>query len=363
MTAEPAPVPAPPATPGPPTTGAGVPEPDDFEGTSRWVDASAEVRSTAKWIATAVAGVGAVIFGAGPILARTELDASSWPFLRVVACVAAAVVGVLGLVLLINALLRAQMPVELNLATLPDTFKQQVAADPSAYLPGNCLTVDEFRTRLRGYQTAAVRLPEQVEAANRDDDKASLQRALAAVDKNLALYRRRRSELLAQGVFAAASERVVGQGTQMGWGAVIAVAGSVVYLLLVSGKSPDEAEADAAAAPDVAVLHPYDDNEASRALWAEVGLDACVVPPPTTTTPTTAPTTATTPPTTTVAPIADVTVLRHDGQGTPDDPYVVETLGLPEGCPRVRFAVIDSVALLTTDDAEELTISYEEDDE
>ena len=154
-----------------------MPEPDDFEGTSRWVDASAEVRSTAKWIATVVAGVGAVIFGAGPILARTELDASSWPFLRVVACVAAAVVGVLGLVLLINALLRAQMPVELNLATLPDTFKQQVAADPSAYLPGNCLTVDEFRTRLRVYQTAAVRLPEQVEAANRDDDKASLQRA------------------------------------------------------------------------------------------------------------------------------------------------------------------------------------------
>ena len=119
----------------------------------------------------------------------------------------------------------------------------------------------------------------------------------------------------------------------MGWGAVIAVAGSVVYLLLVSGKSPDEAEADAAAAPDVAVLHPYDDNEASRALWAEVGLDACVVPPPTTTTPTTAPTTATTPPTTTVAPIADVTVLRHDGQGTAEDPYVVETLGLPEGFP------------------------------
>ena len=29
----------------------------------------------------------------------------------------------------------------------------------------------------------------------------------------------------------------------------------------------------------------------------------------------------------------------------------------------MRFTVIDSVALLTTDDADELTITYEEDDE
>ena len=49
----------------------------DFEGPSRWVAASAEVRKTALWTATALAAAGGVVFGAGPLIARTELDAAS----------------------------------------------------------------------------------------------------------------------------------------------------------------------------------------------------------------------------------------------------------------------------------------------
>ena len=190
----------------------------DFEGPSRWVTASDEVRKTALWTATALAAAGAVIFGAGPLIARTELDAASWPIGRITLCIVSAVIGILGVVLIVGSLVSAQLPIELTIASLPESFKKKIQADPRAYLPGNCTTVDEFRTRLRAYQTAEAELPNRILATQDSKVKKQLEQALSTTVRNAEIYRRARNRLLAQGKYEAASAALASKAAPVALG-------------------------------------------------------------------------------------------------------------------------------------------------
>lgn len=323
---------APVAAATPPAPAPQGPAPDlTLEGPSRWVTATAETRKTAQWVATALAAVGGVVFGAGPLLARTDLDVSEWSGLRLAVTVVSVVVGALGLMVVIAELVRIQVPIEVTLTTIPKSLRTQIERDPGSYLPGDCTSVAQVAMRLKGFRVAQVELRQQLASTTDAQQRQAIQSAQMAVDHNVEVYRRARSELIAQGGYVAASEAVTSRWKPIATGTVLAALGATCYLLAISGEPPDDTGGGTA---QVATLVAYDDGR-SDALWEALGLEACEQSDGT------------------------VVVLEHSGTGAADDPYQVSTLGEPDGCRAMRFSVIDDVAKLTVPTPEEVTITYE----
>lgn len=288
------------------------------------------------------------MFGGGPLIARLDLDVSDWSLARLLWTLGAAAVGAGGLLLVISSLVSALLPVEFTLENLPPEQVTRINANAASLLPRLSNDLAEFRERLRSYQQAAATLQAKVRSTEAAD-KPRLETALADVTANLDRYRQVRAELLAHASFDASSRIFDTRREKIAWGTVFAVLGGTLYLLLVSGKAPDDGKKGEAegggSAPAVAVLSKIDDPtskaDAGQIFWDKVGLEACE----------------------TESGSGKVHVLKMGGTGSADDPYQVQTLGIPEACAIKSFSVADAVAVLTVDEPQKLEITYQEQEE
>lgn len=117
----------------------------------------------------------------------------------------------------------------------------------------------------------------------------------------------------------------------------MAVAGAALYLILISGKAPDDKGASSGAGTSAAEIGTLTKNTdgSSNTLWSTINLSRCELS------------------------AGAVPVLKRSGKGVAADPYVVETLGRPDGCPRITFSVIDAVATYSAEKPQEVKIEYE----
>lgn len=317
----------------------GTPAAPEFDRPERWATASAEVRKVAQWSASALAAVAGVAFGAGPIVSRVDLDVSTWSGARIAVCLTAVVVGAGGVVLVITMLIRAMLPTLVTLDDLPTAMRTRIDKDPAEWLTGDAQSLEDFQHRLKAYAAAAAGFAADAAAADNPESKAQLTRLAARQAENERIYRARRAQLLAQGEYAATNERLNGTtAAVVGIGAVLTVLGAAAYLLTLSGKAP---EAPSTASGAELALLSKNESGSSDALWTALGLARCELG-----TKVGAP------------PSHSILVMKSGGHGVAADPYEVETLGQPVGCPRVSFTVIDDVAQLVVIKPEEQTITY-----
>ncbi|MEU4194449.1 hypothetical protein AB0E69_21305 [Kribbella sp. NPDC026611] len=278
--------------------------------------ASAELRSTAKWVITALAAVATVVFGAGPVVSRPSLDFHDDALQLVIAGVLG-VAGLIGIGMLIFGVSKVLLPVEVSLDNLPADLVEKIDSAPESVLPADAHSLREFRDQLAAYRVAAVELPDKAEDADQraadayDKDPAvhaaatqearELRNAYDDVAANLALYESVRTDVIDRGAYTKLSQ--VFSGKQGVWiaGALMAGIGGLGFqLALTSSPSGSEPAAKAAAVNQVAMLS----GSGARAtqFWTTYGLKACE-------------TTG-----------GQVPVLVTGGEGTADSPYVVQTL-------------------------------------
>lgn len=333
----PAEAPPPPAVPpagapGTPISAPG-PTPPVADGPARWMEATKEVRKTASWLATGAGAAAAVIFGGGPLLARVDLDPATWSIERIALTIGSAVVGMVGVLLVIAGLVRVQLPIELTLSTLPDGFKNLVKASPQDYLPAESPSLESFKRRLKSFRRAAAVLPGDIAKETDPAQKARLEQTYEVVKKNADLYTARRNELLAQGGYYSSTRLFRTNASWLCGGAVLAVIGATGYLLAISGKPSDSDPPTSGAEIASLVALP---GGASDALIQAVGIARCAAEDDPTRIP----------------------VLLHGGTGTSADPWQLESLGTPMGCPAVTFTAISEVVQVVKRVPTEHTITY-----
>lgn len=304
--------------------------------TSRWVTATSQARDTAKWTATALASVGGVIFGAGPIIADVEQDVSDWSVLRIFLVLASAMVGVYGLLKLVGALVRVQLPIEISLARLPPSLERRIEDDPENFLPAGCTSVAQFRRRLRSYRRASVQLSNDALTAE-GAEKAEIEAAAAAMKHNADTYERVRRELLAETAYLETVKAVDGLSRPAAKGALLAVFGAVSYLLLVSGPADEDGSAKAGDAntPSIALLRTTDP---AGEFWTLLELQACEIED------------------------GEVPVLLSGGDGTSDNPWQLQSIGSPDGCPSIVFSATTDVAQIVQLKPREVKVTVEVDE-
>jgi hypothetical protein len=115
-------------------------------GAERWTNASEAVQTTAKWVITALAAVGAVMFAKGFITTPQLSIEDNLPQLLI--AWALGVAAVIGVDLLIWGTSRALFPQVLTLGSLPAKFRELVDLDPADYLPSGATSVEQFEQRL-----------------------------------------------------------------------------------------------------------------------------------------------------------------------------------------------------------------------
>jgi hypothetical protein len=323
---------------------------------SRWVVASTQVRDTARWVVTTAAGAAAVIFGGAPLIGKADLTGEYVPA-RVALILLSATVGVLGFAGIIGVTARVLLPYETTLAHLPPALKLQIRRDPGSYLPGDLQSVHAFRKDLQWWSTQARQLaadvtnlearlatakalpakdptkPRQVAAL--EADMPAHRQAADIAAGNVAIFERARDDILGQASFTTVRDLWAGSGEWLMFCGVLAVIGAASYVMLI-GFEPEEDEPDPPPERPVLALLTRNADGASDALWTAADLASCEVPGE--------------------EPV--VPVLLEDGTGTPEAPYVVQTLGVVDGCPIARFSVIGDVATVTIPD-DEVTITYQ----
>lgn len=309
---------------------------DDDDGATRWVTATSQARETAKWTATAVAAVGGVVFGAGPLIADVEQDVAEWSVVRIVLALAAALVGVYGVLALIGALLRAQLPIELSLARLPRLLELRIRRRPEDFLPSGCTSLSQFRSRLRSYRRASLQLANDARTAT-VQRRPAIKAAAAAMQQNAHTYERTRDELLAEAGYLETISALEHLRRPAGKGALLAVFGAVSYLLLVSAPANDddgkaEGVGGSDSVPELATLLPTDPQ---GEFWTELELASCEIGN------------------------GEVPVLLVGGSGSGDDPWELQTIGTPKSCPSITFTARSEVVQLVQREPREITINFE----
>jgi hypothetical protein len=327
---------------------------------SRWETGTKETRETAKWVVATAGAAGAVIFGAGPILARADLTGDHIP-LRVFALLLSAAVGVTGLAYIIGQTARVLLPFEVTLAELPTSLLAKITASPSAYLPSDAPDVLAFREGMSTWDLAARELRDQ--SAQRQDelkellassppDVDSISRLRTETDlyetyariasENLAIYKAARDDLLDQAAYTETRRLYAGNWWKLYAAGLAIVLGAVCYLLLL-GADPakDDSDADSTPAPRVGQL-VMSETAAAVELWEAADLNGCQ--------------------STATSGAVFVDVVVESGHGSVNSPYAVRTLG-PDTehpqCRRVSFNVIDDVARVVVPDVDEkLEITY-----
>jgi hypothetical protein len=366
--------------------------PADPSASSRWVTASEQVRSAAKWFIAALAAASGVVFGSGPIISSGELSGDHvWArAIGLALCASVAAGGVLYLIFRTTLVL---LPYETSLGGLPDTFLQRIEGAPDAYLPSGISSVAQLRIQLRDRTIAERRNRAEIETLRRrldaaETDEAERAVAIAALQRRLGvatpakadelraeldalqresvaakediasweseLFERQRAhgiqvenvavlesvkrDLLEQSAFSSTNGAFTEHWPALAVAAMLAVLGGVGYLLLWSTQDEDP---PAAAAPSAAMLVKRP-GDAGESLWAAAGLAGCEV-----------------------GDDGHVPILVSSGTGTVDDPYQVSTMWTGPGCPTVSFSVIEPVARVIKLAPTKVTIEYDasEDDD
>lgn len=342
-----------PITPGAPDAGSTATVAD-----STWVTASAELRSTAKWMIAALAAVGAVVFGAGPIIARPTLSFND----DIGQLLLAAFLGSLGLIgigILIFAVSKVLLPVEMSLDDLPEDLKNQISTRPESLLPADASTLAGFRQQLAALRTSAVEIPdkaddfERIAAAEqkkgnadafwRANEAASAYRSAEEDTKaNLAIYEDVRNDLINRGAYSQLSTVFSTQTKRLWVGAVMAGLGGLGFqLALTSVPAGEDAGAETTSyVNSIGILSPTGDGPSE--FWNQYGLEACETSE------------------------GQVPVLITGGAGTPESPYFVQTIpeSIPEdpsGCPPITFVAHPDLFSLVTPTPEEITFKNESD--
>ena len=334
---------------GPATPAAPAAPADSSLGTRRdWAKASGEVRTTVKWLITALAAVGAMLFAKGVV----TTPGLSWTENRgqLVWALVCGTLALLGIGALITMAVRLLRPAMYTLGDLPPGFRTRVDANPAEFLPSGVTGVADFEQRYRRAQRA-VFTSEQVLAQLTRAATAARQRADAVDDAhpgkpvleaattqaessrdaakdgrslivhNWAVYRQSKDALLERaeyhtqisGISRASLAALVLSG-------VAAALGGIGYLLALAAPGDDAVTAKTAAAPVVGEL-VMADSPAARQLWATLNLTTCQADPA----------------------VARVAVLIASGTGSASDPYQVTTL--PRGsCRGMTFPVLTELA-------------------
>ena len=320
---------------------------------SRWVTASDNVQTTASWIIKTLAVVGGVIFGAGPVVARPEVDpVEHWELLLLAGL--AGVAGVAGIGMLIWAASRMLLPVERTLGSLPPEFAAQIARNPRDFLPDGIDSLEAFRTRLTAQRrsTSSAKLMLARATAERDAIKED-----PKPDPDTLKAKEAEVRVLADGAAARATTRelvdpvrddILGRAKFYGVtdafevnrkfvfvGGALAAIGGIAFQLLLSSDPDEEAEASASARIGVLVKA---ESGTSDDLWRQVRLTNCERAN---------------------RPLPSVPVLVHSGSGTPEDPYTVSTIP-KASCLSRTFKVIDAVALVKFPPKREISITFTE---
>jgi hypothetical protein len=317
-----------------------------------WREAAAGVRTTVKWMVTALAAVGAVLFAKGFITTPTL----SWSenTLQLVAAWILGVTGLFGIGWLIAQAVGQLRPTVYTLGTLPAEFIRLVESHPVDYLPAGITTLAEFRTRfehtrrvvernkatideaenaLEDARTRATVTPQAVRTA--EEHLAAAAQAQRNNEHNFAIYGGVRQQLLARAEYLHLAMALPARTSRMILAAVIAAAGGIGYQLALA-TAPDSKDdgggsSGTPARPAVGEL-VRSDTEAGRQVWRELGLGRCQTDP--------------------AAP--RIAVVVASGKGSLADPHVVTTVP-HRTCPAQTFTVIDEVALVSLPVPEEIT--------
>jgi hypothetical protein len=320
---------------------------------STWVSASRELRSTAKWVITALAAVATVVFGAGPVITRPSLDFEG-AVGQLSLAFALGVAGLIGIGLLILSVSKVLLPIEMSLDELPQELGDKIEKTPASILPGGVSTLRQFRDTLASLRTAVVEIPGKVEDykqaahdAQLAGDSAAFHEAEAAAAAyeaayndalaNLVTYEAVGADLVDRGAFAKLSRVFSDQSTRLWVGALLAGIGGLGFQLALTSV-PDSGDPDpsASSAGPIAMLSP---GERASDFWNTYGLAGCETSD------------------------GQVPVLLTGGEGTESSPYTVQTIpdrtGPDSTCPAVSFSAFPELFSVVVPEPDEVTIEFD----
>lgn len=343
-----------------------------------WKEAAADLRTTVKWMVTAFAVVGGVMFAKGFVTTPNLSWSDDWP--QLIGALLAGAVGLLAIGWLISLAVDAIRPTLFELATMPQAFKDEFDKQPEFFYPDDARTFDEFVTKYRAWTqlvddqntevgraegavaeaeakaqphldsvaTAKVQLRDLEEADQPDQGRIDaareqlrqLEEAARAVQEQLrgarselkyaeiargraelalARYRAARTNLLDRAGYWAASGPTQFKKGRMVTAAFLAAFGGIGYQLLLA----EPAESTDSTKPATPVIGELVRSEApaGQELWRQLRLGDCQADPDS----------------------PRVSVVVASGKGTDVDPYVVSTLPT-ERCAASTFTVINDVA-------------------
>lgn len=330
-----------------------VAAPDSPDDESMWVGATTELRSTAKWVITALAAVATVVFGAGPVITRPSLDFEG-DIAQLSLAFGLGVAGLIGIGLLILSVSKVLLPIEMSLDDLPDELLDTIQAAPTSTLPGGVSSLAEFRDTLASLRTAVVEIPDKMadyqqvarDAQRRGDPVAhgEAEAALAAYEAayndakaNLVTYEAVRVDLVDRGAFTRLSRVFSDQSTRLWVGALLAGIGGLGFqLALTSAPANGDSDSGASSAGVIAMLSPED---RATDFWETYGLAGCETSN------------------------GQVPVLVTGGEGTEDSPYTVRTIpdrtGPNSTCPAVTFSASPVLFSVVVPEPDTVTINVE----
>lgn len=310
--------------------------PDREDSTQVWTTAKKEVRDVARWIATAMGAVAAVVFGAGPLVGSFK-NLDGW---RVAAIAGGAIVGISGTAYVIRKLAAILAPTAMSLGGLPAEFQNKINENRRDYLFDDSVDLNEFASRWEGWRVTGSQLRDQKQLAEErvaaakaalaaaeleerparnaelDEAKAGLQslnNVIADADAWLERYGKNAKGIVAQGSFEQVRATYDANTNRALAAAVIAVIGGVLYVGGLQSGTGDVSTAAAAPTPVVVTV-------TSQPFTDALGLDACLTD-------------------------STATMLRHSGKGTTEDPWDLETIAVGS-CAHLRFRASNAVAVV-----------------
>lgn len=305
----------------------------------QWVDASAGVQRTAKWVITAFAAVGAVMFAKG-FVTTPKLSWSEHAG-QLIGAWALGFVGILGIGWLIYLVSRLLLPTVYTLNSLPKPFVELVEKAPRDYLPSGSQSIQEFHdwilTYSKGLDQAKGRLSTaqaELLAARAARPRAAARISAAETEvmearetatllqRNVNLYLQSRHELLDRAAYWSRATAYSLNLPLVCVAAAVAALGGIGYQLALSAPDQEAKASSASPGPSLPAVGQLirSDTDAGRELWGQLHLDLCQV-----------------------VGDAVVPVVVESGSGTSDDPYHVTTVGTGSCTPQ-SFTVVNEVA-------------------
>ena len=295
-----------------------------------WSGATKQARDAAVWVIGALAAVAVVVFGAGPLIQKTDLSWSDNATQLVVIWISG-VIGLLAVIYLIGLVSRVLQPQPSTLTDLPPSFVAKIDAEQSrsrGSLPASCASFEEFVQRLpdRRREPAGLRAevaraesnlasaagPGNVQAA--EDVLSTVRQMLATSTENAARYEVVAKELRDRAAYDQVSTLTRSLSTKVLSAAVIAAVAGITFQLALS--HPAEASGSdapsASPADGVAYLIRPADDAPGAALWTQLSLDLCAVGD-------------------------KVPAVVNSGPTTGDGPWTVTVLALNSDCRIITF--------------------------